>query len=89
MNKRRKQHKKTTKRFPSHTATIELVIDRIGGKGDGISNNSPSNNNNKLKENQSYFIPGTLPWGTYNHAPYFQNSRRYFWTTFGNHKNLY
>ena len=61
MNKRRNQHKKTTKRFPSHTATIELIIDRIGGKGDGISNNSPSNNNNKLRENQSYFIPGTLP----------------------------
>ena len=61
MNKRRKRHKKTTKRFPNHTATIELVVDRIGGKGDGISNNSSSNKNNNVKENQSYFIPGTLP----------------------------
>ena len=50
MNKRQKKNKKTTKRFPSHTATMELVIDRIGGKGDGISNNSSSNNNNNIKE---------------------------------------
>ena len=61
MNKRQKKNKKTTKRFPSHTATMELVIDRIGGKGDGISHNSSSNNNSNLKENQPYFIPGTLP----------------------------
>ena len=61
MNKRQKKNKKTTKRFPSHTATMELVIDRIGGKGDGISNNSSSNSNSIVKENQPYFIPGTLP----------------------------
>ena len=61
MNKRQKKNKKTTKRFPSHTATMELVIDRIGGKGDGISNNSSSNSNSNVKENQPYFIPGTLP----------------------------
>ena len=40
---------------------MELVIDRIGGKGDGISNNSSSHNNSNAKENQSYFIPGALP----------------------------
>ena len=60
MNKRPKKNKKTTKRFPSHTATIELVIDRIGGKGDGVSeiNKIP---NTPSEQKQTYFVPGALP----------------------------
>jgi hypothetical protein len=88
MNKRRKRHKKTTKRFPNHTATIELVVDRIGGKGDGYPIiHLPIKTITERKSVLFYSRHSTR--GTHNHPPYFQNSRRYIWTTFGNHKNLY
>lgn len=51
MNKRGKSRSKTIIRFPDDAPETELKIDRIGGKGDGISQ----------KDNKSFFIPGTLP----------------------------
>ncbi|MFL2935036.1 MAG: class I SAM-dependent RNA methyltransferase [Thalassobaculaceae bacterium] len=78
MNKRRQKHKNTAKRFPNHTATIELVIDRIGGKGDGISNDPSSNKSNSVNRNQSYFIPGTLPGEQIIARPVFKTSEGVF-----------
>mgnify|MGYP002701204810 CR=1 FL=1 len=75
MNHRRPQYHNTAKRFPNHAATIELVIDRIGGKGDGISNDPDSNKSNSVNRNQSYFVPGTLPGEHIIPRPIFKTSQ--------------
>ena len=60
MSKRFKKPKRTAARFAKSIPTIELIIDRIGGKGDGVSeiNKIP---NTPSEQKQSYFVPGTLP----------------------------
>ena len=60
MNKRFKKPKRSAARFPKHTPKIELIIDRIGGKGDGVSEINEIQNTSSGQK-QSYFVPGTLP----------------------------
>ena len=60
MSKRFKKSKRNAARFAKSIPTIELIIDRIGGKGDGVSeiNKIPKT---PSEQKQSYFVPGTLP----------------------------
>jgi hypothetical protein len=65
-----------------------LVIDRIGGKGDGISNDPSSNKSNSVNRNQSYFIPGTLPGEQIITRPIFKTSEGVFGQLLEIKKNL-